>query len=267
MTERVHHNPNLIYSVGTQVVVLRDVTAEGGRMLHPRGSVGVVVRAPADLSHSYRVRFLDGIEEPLAPAQVVMLAQFKEGEIGDAQITEQHNDMFSRVIYRCIVGSRAFGLDHDESDTDRRGIYLPPAELQWSLYGVPEQIDREIAGAVLGAPEVSRACAQGESKRARMPLHADGRIDCPWAKNCWRCDHRFFRGWCSRLTTATSPRSSRKCRPTCATRASVKWKHVMHLIRLLLSGHHATARWRRADPRRSIPGGASGRSSRRDQLG
>jgi hypothetical protein len=23
---------------------------------------------------------------------------------------------------------------------DRRGFYLPPAELHWSLYGVPEQL-------------------------------------------------------------------------------------------------------------------------------
>lgn len=40
MTDRVHQNPNLIYSVGTQVVTLRNITIEGGRILHPRGSVG-----------------------------------------------------------------------------------------------------------------------------------------------------------------------------------------------------------------------------------
>ena len=31
----------------------------------------------------------------------------------------------------------------DESDIDRRGIYLPPAELHWSLYGVPEQLEND----------------------------------------------------------------------------------------------------------------------------
>jgi len=45
------------------------------------------------------------------------------------------------VIFRCVVGSRAYGLDGPGSDTDRRGIYLPPADLHWSLYGVPEQIE------------------------------------------------------------------------------------------------------------------------------
>jgi predicted nucleotidyltransferase len=32
-------------------------------------------------------------------------------------------------------------LDHDDSDTDRRGIYLAPADLQWSLFGAPEQFE------------------------------------------------------------------------------------------------------------------------------
>ena len=45
-------------------------------------------------------------------------------------------------ILRCIIGSRAYGLDQTGSDTDRRGIYLPPAELHWSLTGVPEQIEK-----------------------------------------------------------------------------------------------------------------------------
>ena len=45
------------------------------------------------------------------------------------------------MIYRCVVGSRAYGLESDASDTDRRGVYVPPAELHWSLYGVPEQLE------------------------------------------------------------------------------------------------------------------------------
>src|SRR2546429_3058019 len=34
-----------------------------------------------------------------------------------------------------LVGSRPYGLDHDESDKDRRGVYVAPAELRWSLFG------------------------------------------------------------------------------------------------------------------------------------
>jgi uncharacterized protein len=39
----------------------------------------------------------------------------------------------SLIIYRCIIGSRAYGLDTDDSDTDLRGIYLAPADLRFAL--------------------------------------------------------------------------------------------------------------------------------------
>ena len=83
MTDRVHQNPHLIFSVGTQVVALRDVVGDTGRILHPRGAVGVVVRSPSDLDHAYQVRFPDGVEDALGRDEVMMLAHFKEGEIGD----------------------------------------------------------------------------------------------------------------------------------------------------------------------------------------
>lgn len=51
--------------------------------------------------------------------------------------------LYERVIYRCVIGSRAYGLDDTSSDTDRRGLYLPRADDHWSLYGVPEQLECE----------------------------------------------------------------------------------------------------------------------------
>src|SRR5262245_30263323 len=44
------------------------------------------------------------------------------------------------IILRCVVGSRAYGLDGEGSDTDRRGVYLPPASRHWSLAGVPDRL-------------------------------------------------------------------------------------------------------------------------------
>ena len=46
----------------------------------------------------------------------------------------------SCVHYRCVVGSRAYGLEVEGSDTDRRGFYLAPAVLDWSLDGAPGQL-------------------------------------------------------------------------------------------------------------------------------
>ena len=53
MTERVHFHPDLIFSVGTQVVTLVDIPSAAGLILHPRGTVGVVVKSPTDHEHSY----------------------------------------------------------------------------------------------------------------------------------------------------------------------------------------------------------------------
>ncbi len=136
MPDRVHYHPNLIFSLGTQVVTLVEVLNQNGKVLHPRGSVGVVIRYPADLDHPYRVRFADGIEESLHRDQLTMLARYKEAEIGDTGMSAIRCNLYERVIYRCVIGSQAYGLAGEDSDIDRRGIYLPPADLHWSLYGV-----------------------------------------------------------------------------------------------------------------------------------
>jgi len=43
--------------------------------------------------------------------------------------------------WECFIVTN--GLDDSESGTDLRGIYLPPADLHWSLYGVPEQLEND----------------------------------------------------------------------------------------------------------------------------
>lgn len=109
----------------------------------PAGAVGVIVRAPADIQHSYRIRLPGGEEVSLRRDELQPLKHFQAEGItagpaaGDSMA---ECDLHQHVIYRCIVGSRAYGLDHADSDTDRRGVYLPPAEMHWSLFGVPEQL-------------------------------------------------------------------------------------------------------------------------------
>jgi uncharacterized protein len=44
------------------------------------------------------------------------------------------------IILRSVVGSRAYGLAGEGADTDRRGVFLPPAALHWSLEGVAERL-------------------------------------------------------------------------------------------------------------------------------
>src|ERR1700746_476492 len=118
MTDRVHYHPNLIFSVGTQVVTLVDIPGAAGLVVHPRGTVGVIVKSPGDHEHSYRVRFPDGFETPLKRGEITMLARFKEGEIGDSAHGGARRDLYQRVIYRCVIGSQAYGLADAHSDVD-----------------------------------------------------------------------------------------------------------------------------------------------------
>ena len=117
MPDRVHYHPNLIYSLGTQVVTLVEVLNQNGKVLHPRGSVGVVVRSPADLDHLYRVQFADGIEESLNRDQLTMLARYKESEIGDTGITA----LRCNLLRRSEVGAR-YGCLGSWNQAKRRGM-------------------------------------------------------------------------------------------------------------------------------------------------
>src|SRR5688572_32189916 len=134
----------LIIPVGTQVVTRVEIGgAAGGGQTCPRGAVGEVVKAPSDGSHSYRVRFLNGVEAALRREDLSIRKQFQSDGLDVRETGEASAELYEHIIYRCVVGSRAYGLDDEDSDTDRRGIYLAPAALHWSLYGVPEQLERK----------------------------------------------------------------------------------------------------------------------------
>jgi uncharacterized protein len=240
MPDRVHDHPDLIFSLGTQVVTLIDVVAAGGAVLHPRGAVGVVVKAPTDHEHSYRVRFADGFEAPLKRAEITMLALFKEGQLGAAGILTARTDLYERVIYRCVIGSQAYGLADGESDIDRRGIYLPRAEEHWSLYGVPEQLENEatqeaywelqkfLVLALKANPNILE-CLYSPLVEKATPLAEELLA----MRSCFlsRVVYQTFNGYVLS--------QFKKMQADVRNQGQVKWKHVMHLIRLLISGIHA----------------------------
>jgi hypothetical protein len=135
------HQPHNI-AAATQIVTLVEIRGASDTLVHPRGAVGVVTRTPCAGERSFRVRFPDGYEVSLEPAQMEVLEHFKDRLAGSKVAGAAGNvDLERCVIYRCVVGSHAFGLDHDESDTDVRGVYLAPAEWQWSLFDAPEQFE------------------------------------------------------------------------------------------------------------------------------
>ncbi len=60
------------------------------------------------------------------------------------------------TIYACVMGSRAFGLATDTSDTDRRGVFLAPTSLFWRFEKPPAHV--EGPGAEQFSWELERFC-------------------------------------------------------------------------------------------------------------
>lgn len=140
------HQPNNI-SAGTQVVAPVEIRGSNQSLVHSRGAVGVVTRTPTGTDRHFLVRFPHGFEKSLTAEQLEVLKHFKDRLQGSSS-SQPNFDLESVIVYRCIMGSQAYGLETDGSDVDRRGIYLAPAELQWSLFGAPEQFEDNAAQAV-----------------------------------------------------------------------------------------------------------------------
>ncbi|MCC7374463.1 MAG: nucleotidyltransferase domain-containing protein [Verrucomicrobiales bacterium] len=229
------HQPNNVFA-GTQVVSLVEVRGTNHSLVHPRGAVGVVTRTPAGVTDTaFLVRFPDGFEASLKREQFEVLKHFKD-RLPDAGSASGF-ELEEFIIYRCVVGSRAYGLETDDSDTDRRGVYLAPAELQWSLFGAPEQFEDNAA----------QSCYWELQKFLSMALKANPNIlECLYSplpekqtalgeellamRECFLSQMIFqtFNGY--------AMSQFKKIEQDQRARGEVRWKHAMHLLRLLLSG-------------------------------
>jgi predicted nucleotidyltransferase len=227
--------PNMILSPGTQVVALCEVRGTDGKPVHPRGAVGIIIQSPSDYWHSYRVRFLDGFEASFARADISVLSMFQRELTMPDALAEY--DLHRHVIYRCVVGSRAYGLDDEQSDTDRRGVYLPPAERHWSLYGVPAQLENP------GTEEVYWEA----QKFVVMALKANPNVlEClytplvefasPLALELLEIRPKFLSRMVYQTYNGYVASQFKKLQADLRNKGQVKWKHVMHLLRLLLAG-------------------------------
>ena len=230
-------NTHLIVPAGTQVVTLVEVRGRAGGRACPRGAVGEVVTAPQDNSHSYRVRFADGTEGALRRHEFAVRKHHQAGELLRADDALTEFSLYEHVIYSCVVGSRAYGLDEEGSDTDRRGVYLPPAELHWSLYGVPEQLENK------GAEE----CYWEIQKFLVLALKANPNVlEClytplvekatPLALEMLDMRSAFLSKLVYQTYNGYVLSQFKKLEQDRRNRGEVRWKHAMHLVRLLLEG-------------------------------
>ena len=228
--------PYLVLPIGTRVVTRVEVRVDSERAHRPVGSVAEVVAVPADALHRYRLRFADGGEASLRRKDLSILSRYKEAEAGlPHPLSEQ--DLSPYVIYKCIVGSRAYGLDSAQSDTDRRGFYLPPADLHWSLHGVPEQLENA----------ETQECYWELGKFLDLALRANPNVlEClysPLVEHTTPLADELLAmrgGFLSKLAYQTFNgyvlSQFKKLEQDVRSKGEVRWKHVMHMIRLLLSG-------------------------------
>lgn len=212
--------------------------------VHPRGAVGIVARTPAGSETHYLIRFPDGFETSFTRDEFEILKHFKDRLPAPA---DEANDfeLDRCVIYRCVVGSRAYGLDTDISDTDRRGVYLAPLEMHLSLFGAPEQFEDNEA----------QTCYRELQKFIVMALRANPNIlEClysplvekiaPLGERLLALRESFLSQMIFQTFNGYALSQFKKLEQDRRNQGEIRWKHAMHLLRLLLTGA-ATLRERR----------------------
>jgi predicted nucleotidyltransferase len=236
MDEAGNQDSNLILPVGTQVVALVEARGTDGKPVHPRGAVGVILRSPTDYWHSYRVKFPDGFECAFRREELAILSQFKQGQMRPEHALKEYN-LFEHVIYRCVTGSRAYGLEGEESDTDLRGVYLPPADLHWSLYGVPGQLENAETEEVYWEFQKFLVMALKANPNVLECLYTplvEHATDL--AREMLEMRQSFLSKMVYQTYNGYVMSQFKKLQADIRNKGAVKWKHVMHLIRLLLAG-------------------------------
>ena len=231
-------SPNLLLPQGTRVVTRTEVRCFHGAGKKPVGSVGVIFQVPEDAEHAYLVRFAEGTEAALSRHELSILKHHYGEEMDAVAVRADDMELLRPfIIYRCVVGSRAYGLDDEHSDTDRRGIYLPPADLHWSLFGAPEQLeDKE-----------GQECYWELQKFLVMALKANPNIlEClhtplvehaePLALELLAMRGAFLSKLIYKTYNGYVLSQFKKLEQDLRAKGEIKQKHAMHLIRLLRSG-------------------------------
>ena len=228
---------NLILPVGTQVVSRIEIKNASGELLCLRGAVGIIVESPTDNSHNYKIQLPNGKIINLKRLEFSIRKHFQKAGLEPPENILEELNLFDYVIYSCIVGSKAYGLDDSDSDTDRRGIYLPPAEMHWSLYGIPEQIEHK----------EDQECYWELQKFLILALKANPNIlECfytpliematPLAEELLSMREIFLSKLVYQTYNSYVLSQFKKMEQDLRTKGTIRWKHPMHLIRLLLSG-------------------------------
>ncbi|MFE0632404.1 DNA polymerase beta superfamily protein [Streptomyces sp. NPDC058864] len=147
-----------------------------------------------------------------------------------------HDLVRHHTVYACVMGSRAFGLATDDSDTDRRGVYVAPTPLFWRFAKPPRHVD---------GPEREQFSWELE-RFCELALRANPNVlECLHSPLVEHVDDTgkellALRGaFLSRHVHESFVRYAtgqlRKLEADVRTHGAPRWKHAMHLLRLLIS--------------------------------
>ncbi|MFH7599639.1 nucleotidyltransferase domain-containing protein [Streptomyces racemochromogenes] len=140
------------------------------------------------------------------------------------------------TIYACVMGSRAFGLATEASDTDRRGVFLAPTPLFWRFDKPPTHVEgpREEEFSW----ELERFCelALRANPNILECLHSPlvDRIT-PVGEELVSLRGAFLSRRAHSTFTRYAAGQHRKLVADVRLHGAPRWKHAMHLLRLLLS--------------------------------
>ncbi|MFG2635867.1 DNA polymerase beta superfamily protein [Streptomyces sp. NPDC048362] len=140
------------------------------------------------------------------------------------------------TIYACVMGSRAFGLATDTSDTDRRGVFLAPTALFWRFEKPPTHV--EGPGEEQFSWELERFCELGlrgnpnilECLHSPLVEHLDDT-----GRELLSLRGAFLSLQVHDTFSRYALGQRRKLDADVRTTGAPRWKHAMHLLRLLMS--------------------------------
>lgn len=147
-----------------------------------------------------------------------------------------HALVTEHTVYGCVTGSRAFGLATADSDTDRRGVYLVPTPLFWRFEKPPTHVEgpREEEFSW----ELERFCelALRSNPTVLECLHSAivERVD-DTGRELLALRGAFLSRQVHRTFTRYATGQFGKLAADVRLHGAPRWKHAMHLLRLLLT--------------------------------
>ncbi|WTB84727.1 nucleotidyltransferase domain-containing protein [Streptomyces cellulosae] len=140
------------------------------------------------------------------------------------------------TIYACVMGSRAFGLATEASDTDRRGVFLAPTPLFWRFEKPPTHVegpaDEQFSW------ELERFCelALRGNPNILECLHSPlvEYADATGRELLALRDAFLFRG-VHETFVRYAHGQRRKLDADVRPHGTPRWKHALHLLRLLMT--------------------------------